>query len=662
MSDEPLQLQSWQGRMSDEPLQLQSWQGRLNPVERDRLQTDLSRITAELDHRIEGMSKFSMSLENQPKWVQDAILNLVAGEYRRSWQQVFDGVNAYYEVIHDLDSLWTADDVRILRELCDELSGKDLKELERIASWLDRDANNIILCIQERDFQSIVGIAERFDKTMREFCEKYRMLQPIIGRIQDRLATIKGQVIHNKHEAQRRKDKTEQHRDFWFDCFAALSSRTSMLANFVLAASLTSGVASTAYTHFLLAPKAHAAAASLASAKAEALAKSQSAAAALAATGATNSSSGITTGVTGAASAVGGAGMASPELATLGIGLLAGGVGVVIWHVLAASATASASAAAAKVAQQAVQSAAATAAAASAAEAAGLAIASTSFFASLGAVLVLALLYIGDAKRETLKKILGSLWEKELRIHGTTIKAFEDLEARINIFEEFLGSLAAKHQRVLENLSLVRDLFEECRNEAQRADEIHPAVGPVAENDLQTSVEDMNEIVSRLQPAAKGLLVAVCSLGGSLRGSGDDGLASNANSAEDGLAVVGIAPDRTAIAEDDGLALIEAASDTYAPATASCTTALPSAAGNIQHLPPGYYSISSTHRILPPATSIAAVPQYSTSTATTAATTTATTATAATTAPAAPAAFAAAATTATSSSASKAESKGQGGC
>jgi len=183
---------------------------------------DLRRVRDELSQDGRVAAEFQQMVLRQPQWVQEPILNFVAGEFARSYQNVTSQARTYYETAAQCCELDDSEDAQDLKRLLREYRS-DLRRIERIASDIESDTNRLVLCFHTRDFNSIVRFSSSLERDISRFTAKYAALDPLIGKVTERLDRIELIARAGKEEALSLRHRAEQRQDFFIGVFSNMS-------------------------------------------------------------------------------------------------------------------------------------------------------------------------------------------------------------------------------------------------------------------------------------------------------------------------------------------------------------------------------------------------------------------------------------------------------
>merc|ERR1719453_1993131 len=73
--------------------------------------------------------------------------------------------------------------MRHLQDMLAQLKDSDLRALEREASNIDCHANEMVRCIQEKDFGSLKQFARVLENSSNRFIDKYNRLSPLLQKL-----------------------------------------------------------------------------------------------------------------------------------------------------------------------------------------------------------------------------------------------------------------------------------------------------------------------------------------------------------------------------------------------------------------------------------------------------------------------------------------------
>lgn len=484
-------------------------------VSQTQLENALTNLQEALNPNEELLRELDNILKNKPDQVRRTIHSLIRQELQRSYANVADQILSFKAGLKKFVALETSENMQNLQQMLEQLKDSDLRALEREASNIDSHANEMIRCIQEKDFGSLKQIARVLENSSNRFIDKYNRLSPLLRNLAEHCEELQTLFREGQEKSHCLAKETANRRDWWFSLFKGIGLTTGVVSVGVLVVSV-----HTCIVTIMAVNAAHVKATAIQTA---ATAASGKAAAAQQAAQAAqpNFWRSVVEGV-GAGATAGGAGFAAASWAHV-CGLCAAvGIGATVAIIvsskdIAASKVAFASASA----KAAAAEKAATAACAAAASASQSAALTASTGAATVAVLqpmaitsgvIVALFLLGCAGREKLKSLLGNLWEKEIKLHMQTAEAFRAIEQHISEVAAQFHSTEGKNTKLLQALDLVRETAQEMAERAEDAEQVSPPAGPQAERVLERYVEELSNLVDVLREQTVLLLPAVIEL------------------------------------------------------------------------------------------------------------------------------------------------------
>jgi cytoskeletal protein RodZ len=476
------------------------------------LQNALSNLHEALNPNEELLRELDNILKNKPDQVRRTIHSLIRQELQRSYVNVADQIRTFKAGLEKFVALETSGDMHHVRVMLAELKDSDLRALEREASNIDSHANEMVRCIQEKDFGSLKQIARVLEKSSDRFIDKYNKLSPLLRRLAEQCEEMQTFFGEGKDKSHHLAKETAERRDWWFSLFKGIGLATGVLSVGVLVASVhTCIVTIMAINAAHLKAKVVQTTATAASSKAAAAQQAANSAH-------PNVWSAVAKGGAAGAGAAG-ASFAAASWAHIFAVPTAVGVGAVVAILVsskdiqaskaayaAANVKASTAAKAAVLAQAAAASASQTAAMTASTGAATVAVLQPM---AITAGVVCALFLLGCAGREKLKSLLGRLWKKEMELHMQTAEAFKAIEVHISEVSMQLQATESSNTKLLQALDLVRETAQEMAERAEDAEEVSPPAGPQAERMLERYVDELSALVDTLREQTVLLLPAV---------------------------------------------------------------------------------------------------------------------------------------------------------
>mmetsp|Transcript_107534 Transcript_107534/g.213562 ORF Transcript_107534/g.213562 Transcript_107534/m.213562 type:complete len:845 (-) Transcript_107534:128-2662(-) len=499
----------------------------------------------------ELMTRLNEILQRRPEWVRSTIFGFLNNEVQRSYSNVAQQIRIFKECLTDMVKLEESEEAQRVKRTLRELKDSAIRALERDASNIDADANHMVSCIQNHDFESLKQFARTIEKKAKRFTEKFKDLHELLLKLAEDADKLQTRFKEGKEQSLRLKEETEKRCDDWllfFKCvsiFVGVAAAASLgfSVKMLLAASSKAAAASAS------AESCKAAAADLLS-KAAALQTQANALSLHAAAGGVSANTatvaGATSGVAaGVASfaAVGAppatlfgsttlgelavsygvmAAPAAPLLVVAGIGVVvalavAGGLGLGAATGLAAASTASASTAstASTCAAQATmfnsQAAVMTAKIgpllATAAQSA--ATAALCYNIAISTTLILALFVLGYVGRDVLASLLKRLWTAEIAQHEKAADAFKQMEERMQETADWLRSLANCSEKLIEAVEEVQAKAQELQEKADDTEDMYPPEGPEAATSFSEHMGGLSVIVHDLREESLNLMPAL---------------------------------------------------------------------------------------------------------------------------------------------------------
>jgi len=451
-------------------------------------------------------------LENKPNQVRHTIHCLINKELQRSYINVAGQIRSFKAGLEKFVALETSEDMRNLRDMLKELKDSDLRVLEREASNIDSHANDMVRCIQERDFASLKQIAKCLETSSNRFINNYSKLSVLLQKLAANCEELQQFFQQGKKTSHCLAQQTQDRRDFWSSMITGFGVTTGVMSVGLLVASVHTCIVT------MMAINAAAVKAKLAQSAATTASGTAAAAQHLAQAARPSVLKSLLHGT------VAGAAAAGPSFAAASWAHLCGlcaaiGVGAAVTIIVStkdivtskgaysvASAKASAAAKAAAVAQAASASTTQMAALTASTGAATMAVCQPM---AISSGVIVALFLLGCAGRDKLKTLLGNLWKKEIELHLQTAEAFQAIEQHLREVAEQLHSTEASNAKLLEALELVRETAQEMADRAEDAEQVSPPAGPVAERRLERHVEELNALVDALREQTVHLLPVV---------------------------------------------------------------------------------------------------------------------------------------------------------
>lgn len=482
-------------------------------VSQAQLKNALTNLQEVLNPNEDLLRELDNILQNKPDQVRHTIHCLINKELQRSYTNVAGQIRSFKAGLEKFVTFETSEDMQNLRDMLKDLKESDLRALEREASNIDSHANDMVRCIQARDFASLKQITRCLETSSNRFIDKYSKLSALLQKLAAHCEELQQFFRQGKEASNRLAKQTEDRQDYWSSMLKGFGLTTGVLSVGLLVASV--------HTCIVTMIAMHAAAVKAKMVQSAATAASGKAAAAQQAAQAAGTQIFWKSLLHGT---VAGAAAAGPTFAAASWAHLCGacaaiGVGTAVAIIVsakdvvaskgvysAASAKASVAAKAAALAQAASASATQTAALTASTGAATVAVFQPMAITS---GVVVALFLLGCAGRDKLKALLGNLWKKEIELHLQTAEAFQAIEQHLREVAEQLHSTEASNTKLLEALELVRETAQEMADRAEDAEQISPPAGPVAERTLERHVEELNILVDALREQTVHLLPAV---------------------------------------------------------------------------------------------------------------------------------------------------------
>lgn len=483
-------------------------------ISQAQLKSALTNLQEALNPNEELMRELDNILKNKPDQVRRTIHSLINHELQRSYVNVADQIRNFKIGLEKFVALETSEDMRNLRQMLQQLKDSDLRALEREASNIDSHANDMVRCIQERDFGSLQQIARVMENCSDRFIDKYNKLNPLLRKLAENCEELQEFFREGREKSQSLAKETADRQDKYFSLFKGIGLATGALSVGVLVASVHTCIVT------IMAMNAAHVKAKLAQGAANAAAGKASAAQhAAQATQAHHSiwRSLRDAGAKGVGAA--GVGFAGASLLHIFAVPVAVGIGATVASIVAAKdiqagkaayATASAKAsAAAKTA--AVTGAAAASATQTSTVAASTCAATVAVFQPMAITsgVVVALFLLGCAGRRQLKTLLGNLWKKEIELHLQTAEAYKAIEEHMREVAAQLHATEESNAKLLEALDLVRETAQEMAERAEDAEQVSPPAGPQAERMLERYVEELSTLVDAIRERTVLVLPAV---------------------------------------------------------------------------------------------------------------------------------------------------------
>jgi hypothetical protein len=481
-------------------------------VSQAQLENALTNLQEALNPNEDLLRELDSILRNKPDQVRHTIHCLINKELQRSYINVAGQIRSFKAGLEKFVTLETSEDMRNLRDMLKEMKDSDLRVLEREASNIDSLANDMVRCIQERDFASLQQIARCLEMSSNRFIDNYSKLSVLLQKLAAHCEDLQHFFQQGKETSHCLAKQAEDRCDYWSSMLKGFGLTTGVLSVGLLVASV--------HTCIVTMMAMHAAAVKAKLVQSAATTASVKAAVAQHAAQAAHPSfwKSLLHGTAAGAAAAGPSFMAASWAHLCGL-CAAVGVGAAVAIVVStkdivsskgaysvASAKASAAAKAATLAQAASASATQTAALTASTGAATMAVCQPMAITS---GVIVALFLLGCAGRDKLKTLLGNLWKKEIELHLQTAEAFQALEQHLREVAEQLRSTEATNTKLLEALELVRETAQEMADRAEDAEQVNLPAGPVAERRLERHVEELNTLVDALREQTINLLPVV---------------------------------------------------------------------------------------------------------------------------------------------------------
>ena len=464
-------------------------------------------------------------LSSQPRWVRNAIWNLLREERDRSLVNVAGQVAAFRDIVAKLMEINRSEEAASLRHLLKDVPICSVRALDTRAHAISKDVAQLHECAREGDLARMEGLARRIASRATNFKRKFAELRPKLERLAAEVEKVARMCQKSGQASQELLQQTQGRRDWWFWLFDLIGKSAAWTSGAVLAGSVGSlcylgylyqtkavamGAAKATYATAKKlvtekAASAHVAAAQADAAKATAAARAADVASA---NHALQSATGAEVATTGASAHAG------PKAVLTSLGLagildifLMHGVDVAVAASDAASAAASAASASAAAAHMAMSTAASQAAAATA-SVNSLQVAIGSLSTSMVSVapiaalsgVVLALCMLGYAGRHVLKRMLGKLWAEEIEHHERTSTGFQHMAGHLQEALAKLRATCSSNEKLEEAFAVVAEAAEELADEAECC-QFYVDEG-VAEDDFATLGLQVAKLESSCQEAA----------------------------------------------------------------------------------------------------------------------------------------------------------------
>lgn len=134
-------------------------------------------------------------------------------EYIRSASQVAEDIRAFRDLVANTTKVVSSEDARKLDQLLQGLREADLHLLERRASSIEETANQMILCLQEGDFQSVTAAAKSVEIDVKNFYRRYSDLQPVLACLAEKIDELTDIASERKEISVRHKQTAADRRD-----------------------------------------------------------------------------------------------------------------------------------------------------------------------------------------------------------------------------------------------------------------------------------------------------------------------------------------------------------------------------------------------------------------------------------------------------------------